>query len=81
MKWVRERRIKHNCHKWFDGEISEALKNREKLFRKLKKSTLHIDKELCKVARYLQKLFYFNNKKSLFWKQIKWIHCNNNEFL
>ena len=25
---IKERRIKHNSQKWFDGEISEAIKNR-----------------------------------------------------
>ena len=33
---IKERRIKHNSQKWFDGEISEAIKNRDKLLKKLK---------------------------------------------
>ena len=31
---IKERRIKHNSQKWFDGEISEAIKNRDKLLKK-----------------------------------------------
>ena len=33
---IKERRIKHNSQKWFDVEISEAIKNRDKLLKKLK---------------------------------------------
>ena len=33
---IKERRIKHNFQEWFDGEISEAIKNCEKLLKKLK---------------------------------------------
>ena len=31
---IKERRIKHNSQEWFDGEISEAIKNRDKLLKK-----------------------------------------------
>ena len=33
---IKERRIKHNSQEWFDGDISEAIKNRDKLFKKFK---------------------------------------------
>ena len=33
---IKERRIKHNSQEWFDGDISEATKNRDKLFKKFK---------------------------------------------
>ena len=33
---IKERRIKHNSQEWFDGEISEAIKNRDKLLKKFK---------------------------------------------
>ena len=33
---IKERRIKPNSQKWFDVEISEAIKNRDKLLKKLK---------------------------------------------
>ena len=49
---IKERRIKHNSQEWFDGEISEAIKNRDKLLKKFKRSRLHIDKELYNAARY-----------------------------
>ena len=28
---IKERRIKHKSHEWFYGQISEAIKNRDKL--------------------------------------------------
>ena len=36
------KRVKRNTQKWFDGEVVEKLN----LFKKFKKSRLHIDKEL-----------------------------------
>ena len=47
---IKERRIKHNSQEWFDGEIFEAIKNRDKLLKKFKRSRLHIDKELYNAA-------------------------------
>ena len=49
---VKERRIKHNSQELFDGEISEATKNRDKLLEKFKRSRLHTVKELYNAARY-----------------------------
>ena len=31
---IKERRIKHNSQEWFEREISEAIKNRDKLLKK-----------------------------------------------
>ena len=49
---IKERRIKHNSQELFDGEISEATKNRDKLLEKFKRSRLHTVKELYNAARY-----------------------------
>ena len=49
---IKEGRIKHNSQEWFDGEISEAIKNHDKLLKKFKRSRLHIDKELYNAACY-----------------------------
>ena len=49
----KSKRVKGNSQKWFDGEVLEKLKLRNKLFYiKLKKSRLHIDKELYKKSNY-----------------------------
>ena len=44
--------LKGNTQKWFDGEVLEKLNLRNKLFKKFKKSRLHIEKELCKKSKY-----------------------------
>ena len=41
---IKERQAKQNSQEWFDGEIADEIKNRNKLFTKFKKSKLHIDK-------------------------------------
>ena len=40
---------KWNSREWFEGEISEAIKNSEKLFKNFEKSRLNIDKEFTEV--------------------------------
>ena len=49
---IKLRRIKQNSQEWFDGEVAEKTSVHDKLFKKLKKSKLHIDKEIYKIARY-----------------------------
>ena len=64
---LKERRVKQNSQEWFDGEIADEIKNRDKLFRKFKKSKLQIDKDIYNAARYkLQKMII--NKKEHFLK-------------
>ena len=48
----RSKRAKGNTQKWFDGEVLEKLNLRNKLFKKFKKSRLHIEKELYKKSKY-----------------------------
>ena len=63
---IKQRRMKHSSQEWFDGEISEAIKNRDKLLKKFKRSRLHIDKELYNAARYKVHKMIFNKKKDYF---------------
>ena len=49
---IKERRFKQNSQEWYDGEIADEIKNRDKLFKKFKKSKLHIDKDIYNAARY-----------------------------
>ena len=64
---IKERRIKHNSQEWFDGEISETIKNCDKLLKKLKRSRLHINKELYNAARYYKvHKIIFNKEKYYF---------------
>ena len=48
----KSKRVKGNTQKWSDGEVLEKLNLRNKLFKKFKKSRLHIDKELYKNSKY-----------------------------
>ena len=48
----KTKRVKANTQKWFEGEVLENINTRDKLFKKIKKSRLHIDKELYKKAKY-----------------------------
>ena len=64
---MKERQVKENSQEQFDGEIANGIKNRNRLFKKLKKSKLHIDKDIYNAARYkLQKIII--NKKEHFLK-------------
>ena len=62
---LKEGRVKQNSQEWFDGEIADIIKNRDKLYKKFKKSKLQIDKDIYNAARYkLQKMII--NKKRAF---------------
>ena len=63
---IKERSTKHNSQEWFDGEISKAIKNCDKLLKKFKRSRLHINKELYNVARCKVHQMIFNKKKYYF---------------
>ena len=64
---MKERRVKQNSQEWFDEEIADEIKNRNRLFKKSKKSKLHIEKDIYNAARYkLQKMVI--NKKEHFLK-------------
>ena len=48
---IKERLVKQNSQEWFDGEIANEIKNSDKLFKKFKKSKLHIHKDIYNAAR------------------------------
>ena len=63
---LKERWVKQNSQEWFDGEIANEIKNRDKLFRKFKKSKLQIDKDIYDEARYkLQKMIIIKKRAFL----------------
>ena len=54
---IKTLRIKNNSQDWFDSEIAEVIRLREKYFKKFKKSNLHIDYDFYVEAKYnVQKL-------------------------
>ena len=44
--------MKNNTQEWFDNEIAEAIKIREKYFKRSKKSNLQIDYDFNIEAKY-----------------------------
>ena len=68
---VKNKRIKRNSQEWFDSEISEKLIIRDKLFKKYKKSRLHVDKEIYKRARYSVQNIIPKKKEEFFENKLK----------
>ena len=64
----KTKQVKGNTQKWFDGEVLEKPNSRDKHFQKFKKSTLHIDKELFRKAKY-EALKLIARKKQGFFKE------------
>ena len=60
---IKERRVKQNSQEFFDGKIADEIKNRDKLFKKFKKSKLQIDKDIYNASRNEVRKMIFNKKK------------------
>ena len=43
---IKKKKVKNNSQDWFDGEVAEKIAIRDKLFKKFKKSKLHVDHDL-----------------------------------
>ena len=63
---IKETQVKQNSQEWFDGEIANEIKNRDKLFKKFQKSKLHIDKDIYNAARHKVRKTFFSYKKIVF---------------
>ena len=62
----KTKRVKGNNQNWFDGEVLEKLRSRDKLFKVFKKTRHHIGKKIYKKAKYdAQKLIAPKSKHSL----------------
>ena len=66
---IKEKWVKQNSQEWFDGEISDEIKNRHELYKKFKKSKLHISKDIYNAARYKVRNMIFKKKRSFFKKK------------
>ena len=62
---IKERQWKQDSQVWFDGEIADETKNHNRLFKKIKKLKLHIDKDINNVERYKSQKIFINKKKTL----------------
>ena len=68
----KTKRVKGNTQNWFDGEVLEKLRPRDKLVKALKKTRLHIDKKLYKKAKYdAQKLIVTKKSKHYLMKTLR----------
>ena len=68
---VKNKRIKRNSQEWFDSEISEKVITWDKLFKKYKKTRLHVDKEIYNTARYSVQNLIAKKKKEFFENKLK----------
>ena len=64
------KRVKGNTQNWFDGEVLEKLRSRDKLFKVFKKTRLHIDKKLFKKAKYDAQKLIIAKKQAFFDKKL-----------
>ena len=62
----KTKRVKGNSKEWFDSAVSEGKNNRDKLFKKFKKSRLPLDRENYKKARYEVKKLIAEKKRNYF---------------
>ena len=68
---VKNRRIKKNSREWFDSEILEKIKIRDKLLGNTKKTRLHINKKIYKRAQYSVQNLIAKKKKQFFENKLK----------
>ena len=59
----KEVRIKNDNQEWFDGEVLEKIRIRDKLFTKYKKSRLNVDKDIYHNARNVAHSLILKKKK------------------
>ena len=58
------KRVKDNFKEWFDSVVSEEINNRDKLFKRFKKSRLPLDQENYKKAGYEVKKLIAEKKET-----------------
>ena len=68
---IKERRVKQNSKEWFDGEIADEIKSCYELFKKFKKSKLHIDNDIYNATRYIVRKMIFDKNISFFEKKLR----------
>ena len=62
----KTKRVKGNSKEWFDSIVSEGINNRDKLFKRSKKSRLPLDLENCKKAHYEVKKLHAEKRRNYF---------------
>ena len=64
-------RIKNNTSEWFDGEIAEEIPKRDKLYKKIKLTKLHVDEDLYREARNAVQNLIRKKTKAYFEEKLK----------
>ena len=64
-------RVKNQSNEWFDGKLGEQISNRDKLFKKFKKSKFHIDELIYKEAKNTAQRLIKGKKKKIFSKKLE----------
>ena len=64
-------RVKNQSNEWFDGELAEQISNRDKLFKKFKKSKLLIHELIYKEAKNTVQCLIKEKKKNFFSKKLE----------
>ena len=67
---VKNKSILGTSQDWFDAEIMEKINKRSKVFKKIKKSHLHVDKDDYKGARKAVKKQSVQRKKPCFERKL-----------
>ena len=65
----KTKRVKDNSKEWFDSVVSEGIYNKDKLFKKFKKSRLSLEQENYKKGRYEVKKLIAEKKRETTLKQ------------
>ena len=68
---MKKVRVKQGSPVWFDGEILEKIRSRDKLLRKYKKSKLQVDRNLYTEARRVVQNLIKHKKTSYFEEQLR----------
>ena len=67
---IRTLRVKSNTKLWFDIDVLNAIRNRDKHYKKFQQSGMEIDRENFKYARLSPKKVIYNKKKLYFEEKI-----------
>ena len=60
---LKDLKVKNNTNGWFDDEVAEAIKLREKHLHHFKSTKSHIDEELYKESKFLAMKLIKEKKK------------------
>ena len=73
---VKNKRIKRNSQEWFDSEILEKLIIQDKIFKKCKKTRLHVDNRFMKEHDIVCKISLQKRKKNFLKTNSKSVSVN-----